>query len=66
MLKRLATISLVIGSVTQANAAAVAVGSVTNVAIGLDNVAVYITAANGPPCGSSWVISSTRTRTVRR
>jgi hypothetical protein len=54
MLKSLVAIALLIGSVTQALAAGVAVGTVTNVSVGLDNVAVYITAASGSPCGSGW------------
>jgi hypothetical protein len=54
MLKSLATIALLVCLVTQAKAATVAIGMVTNVAVGLDNVAVYITGANGSPCGSGW------------
>jgi hypothetical protein len=54
MRKSLATIGLLLGLIAQAKAATVAIGTVTNMAVGLDNVALYITSANGSPCGSGW------------
>jgi hypothetical protein len=54
MLKSLGRIVLLVGLVAQAKAVGVAIGTVTNVSVGLDNVAVYITANNASPCGSGW------------
>lgn len=54
MLKSVARIALLIGWITQAHAAGVAIGTVTNVSIGFDNIAVYITANSASPCGSGW------------
>ena len=51
-----AGIAMLLGFAT-ANAAVVATGTIADLTVSQGNIAVYITAATGSPCGSGWFYS---------
>ena len=59
MLKRLCAIALLCGFAEAAHALQVEFGTITNVAVGVDNIAVYVTAGSGSTCASGWFYSFT-------